>query len=81
MVIKRVINNKFNEFYKEEFYSFKEVFDYCLEELQKHTPCKDCILFGFKILDSGEAFTIAGQPNGENSYIKYNIDFVNIAMK
>ena len=77
MIIKRVYkrNNEYKEFDEKEFHSFNEVVDYCEEKLHSHHPCKDFILFGFEILDSGEVFTIRGKADGEDSYVVRQIDW------
>lgn len=75
MLIKQV-DRKHNEFNEYEFHSFEEVFDYVLEQLSEKPPSIDSLMFGFKILDSNEVFTIMGKADGEDSYVCGEIDFV-----
>lgn len=48
------------------FTSFKEVFDYCEDMLYGIHSRMDDIMFGFRIVDSGEVFSIfaCGSPDG-----------------
>ena len=74
MEIKRVFR-KNRELDDTVFSSFKEVFDYCLNDLAKTTSCYDDVMYQFKILDTDEKFYIVGQPKGEDSTISMQVDF------
>ena len=70
-----IIDRKGNQFTEKAFFSFKEVFDFCLDDLKNRTPIKDDILYRFKILDSNEIFTLHGTPNGDDSELYTEINF------
>lgn len=57
------------------FSSFKEVFDYCLNDLEISIPRCDCVVYQFKILDTDEIFYITGQSKGEDSEAYMQVDF------
>jgi len=75
MVIKQV-DRKHKTFNELEFPSFRAVREYVLETLATSTPSADNIMFKFKILDSDEVFIIVGKPDGEDSYISGDIEFI-----
>lgn len=69
------VDRKGKEIGNETFYSFQEVYDYCLNDLEKTTTHADGALYGFKILDSNETFTLFGTPKGEESELDTAISF------
>lgn len=74
MQIKRVYR-KNRELDNTTFTSFKEVFDYCLNDLAKSASRGDCVMYRFKILDTDETFNVVGHPNGEDSTISTQVEF------
>lgn len=78
MEIRRLIrkNKTIQEDETKTFYSFKEVFDWCLDYLRtKVRPLHDDIVFDFKILDTNETFRINGGVDGETSRIDMKVYF------
>ena len=78
MEIRRLIrkNKTIQEDETKTFYSFKEVFNWCLDCLRKIRPLHDDVVFSFKILDTNETFKISGTTDGEISTIDMGVYFL-----
>lgn len=75
-MIIRPIDRKKRFFGTYEFTTFKEVFDYCLDVLEK-TDCRhDDIMFLFMILDTGERFYLRGGSKNNEYVLNEEIIFL-----
>ena len=71
-------NREYQEDISKTFYSFNEVFNYCLNKLTNITPRFDDVVFTFKILDTNEIFRLHGSARGKDSVIDCSFCFDNL---
>ena len=72
------IDKRGNTFGDKVFSSFQEVYDYCLEDLEKSSNrirLLDGVGYVFKVVDSDETFMVYGSPNGDEYYINEEVSF------